>query len=51
MVFHYLQNNQQETNRDAKQLDEAFRVVQETARTFAPGNSQRSRLHLPQLRV
>jgi DNA helicase-2/ATP-dependent DNA helicase PcrA len=32
MVFHYLQNNQrQETTRDAKQLDEALRVVQETA--------------------
>jgi ATP-dependent DNA helicase UvrD/PcrA len=32
MVFHYLQDNQrQETTRDAKQLDEALRVVQETA--------------------
>ncbi len=32
MVFHYLQDNQrQETTRDAKQLDDALRVVQETA--------------------
>jgi DNA helicase-2/ATP-dependent DNA helicase PcrA len=32
MVFHYLQDNQrQETTRDARQLDEALRVVQETA--------------------
>jgi DNA helicase-2/ATP-dependent DNA helicase PcrA len=32
LVFHYLQDNhRQETTRDAKQLDEALRVVQETA--------------------
>src|SRR6266850_1061833 len=32
MVFHYLLNNQrQETTRNTKQLDEALRVVQETA--------------------
>jgi len=38
MVFHYLQNNQrQETTRDAKQLDEALRVVQETAADIRAG--------------
>jgi DNA helicase-2/ATP-dependent DNA helicase PcrA len=32
LVFHYLQNNErQETTRDAKQLDEAQKMVQETA--------------------
>jgi len=52
LVFHYLQNNQrQETTRDAKQLDEAQKVVQEAARTFARENSQRNGLCVPQLRV
>src|SRR6266849_5750870 len=38
MDFHYLQNNQrQETTRDAKQLDEAVRVVQETAADIRAG--------------
>jgi DNA helicase II / ATP-dependent DNA helicase PcrA len=38
MVFHYLQDNQrQETTRDAKQLDEALRVVQETAADIRAG--------------
>src|SRR5258705_296019 len=38
MVFHYLQNNQrQETTRDAKQLDEALRVGQETAADIRAG--------------
>jgi ATP-dependent exoDNAse (exonuclease V) beta subunit len=38
MVFHYLQNNQrQETTRDAKQLDDAVRVVQETAADIRAG--------------
>src|SRR6266850_5802 len=38
MVFHYLQDNQrQETSRDAKQLDEALRVVQETAADIRAG--------------
>ena len=37
-VFHYLQDNQrQETSRDAKQLDEALRVVQETAADIRAG--------------
>ena len=38
MVFHYLQDNQrQETTRDARQLDEALRVVQETAADIRAG--------------
>jgi len=38
LVFHYLQNNQrQETTRDAKQLDEAQRVVQEAAADIRAG--------------
>jgi DNA helicase-2/ATP-dependent DNA helicase PcrA len=38
MVFHYLLDNQrQETTRDAKQLDEALRVVQETAADIRAG--------------
>jgi DNA helicase II / ATP-dependent DNA helicase PcrA len=38
MVFHYLQNNQrQETTRDAKQLDDAVRVVQEAAADIRAG--------------
>jgi ATP-dependent exoDNAse (exonuclease V) beta subunit len=38
MVFHYLQDNQrQETTRDAKQLDDALRVVQETAADIRAG--------------
>jgi CRISPR/Cas system-associated exonuclease Cas4 (RecB family) len=38
LVFHYLQNNhRQETTRDAKQLDEAQRVVQETAADLRAG--------------
>jgi DNA helicase-2/ATP-dependent DNA helicase PcrA len=38
LVFHYLQDNQrQETTRDAKQLDEALRVVQETAADIRAG--------------
>jgi DNA helicase-2/ATP-dependent DNA helicase PcrA len=38
LVFHYLQNNQrQETTRDAKQLDEAQRVVQEAAADMRAG--------------
>jgi len=38
MVFHYLQNNQrQETTRDAKQLDEAQKAVQETAADIRAG--------------
>jgi len=38
LVFHYLQNNErQETTRDAKQLDEAQRVVQEAAAYIRAG--------------
>jgi len=38
MVFHYLQDNhRQETTRDLKQLDEALRVVQETAADIRAG--------------
>jgi DNA helicase II / ATP-dependent DNA helicase PcrA len=38
LVFHYLQNNQrQETTRDAKQLDEAQKMVQETAADIRAG--------------
>ena len=38
LVFHYLQNNQrQETTRDAKQLDEAQKMVQETAAAIRAG--------------
>jgi DNA helicase-2/ATP-dependent DNA helicase PcrA len=38
LVFHYLQNNhRQETRRDAKQLDEAQRVVQEAAADLRAG--------------
>jgi len=38
MVFHYLLNNQrQETTRNTKQLDEALRVVQETAADIRAG--------------
>src|SRR5437660_5262778 len=38
LVFHYLQNNQrQETTRNAKQLDEAQRVVQEAAADIRAG--------------
>jgi DNA helicase-2/ATP-dependent DNA helicase PcrA len=38
LVFHYLQNNErQETTRDAKQLDEAQRVVQEAAADIRAG--------------
>jgi DNA helicase-2/ATP-dependent DNA helicase PcrA len=38
LVFHYLQDNQrQETTRDAKQLDEAQRVVQEAAADIRAG--------------
>jgi DNA helicase-2/ATP-dependent DNA helicase PcrA len=38
LVFHYLQDNQrQETTRDAKQLDEALHVVQETAADIRAG--------------
>jgi DNA helicase-2/ATP-dependent DNA helicase PcrA len=38
LVFHYLQDNQrQETTRDAKHLDEALRVVQETAADIRAG--------------
>src|SRR6266480_2526433 len=38
LVFHYLQNNQrQETTRDAKQLDEAQKVVQEVAGDIRAG--------------
>ena len=38
LVFHYLQNNQrQETTRDAKQLDEAQKMVQETAAEIRAG--------------
>jgi DNA helicase-2/ATP-dependent DNA helicase PcrA len=38
LVFHYLQNNQvQVTTRDAKQLDEAERIIQETAADMRAG--------------
>jgi DNA helicase II / ATP-dependent DNA helicase PcrA len=38
LVFHYLQNNErQETTRDAKQLDEAQKVVQEAAADIRAG--------------
>ncbi|GAC1667101.1 MAG: hypothetical protein NVS9B4_22920 [Candidatus Acidiferrum sp.] len=38
LVFHYLQNNQmQVTTRDAKQLDEAVRIVQEVAADIRAG--------------
>jgi DNA helicase-2/ATP-dependent DNA helicase PcrA len=38
LVFHYLENNErQETTRDAKQLDEAQRVVQEAAADIRAG--------------
>jgi len=38
LVFHYLQDNQrQETTRSAKQLDEAQRIVQETAADIRAG--------------
>ena len=38
LVFHYLQDNQrQETTRDAKQLDEAQRIVQEAAADIRAG--------------
>jgi DNA helicase-2/ATP-dependent DNA helicase PcrA len=38
LVFHYLRNNQrQETTRDAKQLDEAQKVVQEAAADIRAG--------------
>jgi RecB family exonuclease len=38
LVFHYLQDNQrQETTRDAKQLDEAQKVVQEAAADIRAG--------------
>jgi hypothetical protein len=43
-VFHYLQNNQrQETTRDAKQLDEAQRVVQEAAADLRAGEFRAKR--------
>jgi len=39
LVFHYLQNNQrQETTRDAKQISEAEKIVQETAADIRAGN-------------
>ena len=38
LVFHYLQNNQRQvTTRDAKQLDEAQKIVQETAADIRAG--------------
>jgi putative RecB family exonuclease len=38
LVFHYLQNNErQETTRDARQLDEAQKVVQEAAADIRAG--------------
>jgi RecB family exonuclease len=38
LVFHYLQNNErQETTRDAKRLDEAQKMVQETAAEIRAG--------------
>jgi CRISPR/Cas system-associated exonuclease Cas4 (RecB family) len=38
LVFHYLQNNQiQATTRDAKQLDEAQKMIQETAADIRAG--------------
>lgn len=38
LVFHYLQNNQrQETTRDAKQLDEAQKIVQQAAADIRAG--------------
>jgi DNA helicase-2/ATP-dependent DNA helicase PcrA len=38
LVFHYLQDNQrQETTRDAKQLDEAHKIVQEAAADIRAG--------------
>ena len=44
LVFHYLQDNQlQETTRDAKQLDEAQRIVQETAADIRAGEFPRNR--------
>jgi len=43
--FKLLQDNQrQETSRDAKQLDEALRVVQETAADIRAGNFPRSQV-------
>ncbi len=39
LVFHYLQNNErQETSRDAKQLDEAQKIVQEVASNIRAGS-------------
>jgi ATP-dependent DNA helicase UvrD/PcrA len=39
LVFHYLQNNKrQETTRDAKQLDEAQKIVQEVASEIRAGS-------------
>jgi len=39
LVFHYLQNNErQETTRDAKQLDEAQKIVQEVASEIRAGS-------------
>jgi len=39
LVFHYLQNNQtQVTTRDAKQLQEAEQIIQETAADLRAGN-------------
>jgi DNA helicase-2/ATP-dependent DNA helicase PcrA len=39
LVFHYLQNNErQETTRDAKQLDEAQKIVQEVASEIRGGS-------------
>src|SRR5437016_5783728 len=44
LVFHYLQDNQrQETTRDAKQLDEAQRIVQEAAADIRAGQFRAKR--------
>ena len=44
LVFHYLQNNQvQVTTRDAKQLDEAQKVVQEAAADIRAGQFRAKR--------
>ena len=44
LVFHYLQDNrQQETTRDAKQLDEAQKVVQEAAADIRAGQFRAKR--------
>ena len=52
LVFHYLQNNQKQvTTRDAKQLDQAQKIVQETAADIRAKEFPQAGIRLPELRV